>query len=222
MKGQETPPPNKASGNRPGQRQQERLQRLARRRRRQRRIVSIIVAIVLLIVASLGIWQYQRYQQSVRDQAQAASQHATATATTKCANIAATEQAKASGPAPDKPPAVDAKPVALADGLQYVDIKEGCGAPAATDSTLSVIYIGWLQSTGEKFDSTSDEGGQPFSVTLGQGRVIPGWEAGLVGVKSGGTRRLIIPPALAYGSSGQGKIPPDATLIFDVTVVSIQ
>lgn len=226
MKGRKTPSPTKASGSRPGQRQQERLQRLARRRRRQQRIISAVVAVVLLVLAGLGIWQYQRYQQSVNDQAQAASQHATATATTQCAHVVATEQAKASGPAPDAPPVVDTKPVTLSDGLQYIDIKQGCGVPAATGSTLSAIYIGWLQSTGQKFDSTSDDGGQPFSVTLGQGQVIPGWEEGLVGVKAGGTRRLIIPGALAYGEQGspQGKvpIPPNATLVFDVTVVSIQ
>jgi FKBP-type peptidyl-prolyl cis-trans isomerase FkpA len=110
--------------------------------------------------------------------------------------------------------------------LQYIDTKTGCGTPAASGSALSAIYVGWLQSTGQKFDSTVDDGGQPFSVTLGQGQVIPGWDEGLVGIKAGGTRRLIIPAALAYGSQGQSQgkvpIPPNATLIFDVTVVSVQ
>ena len=100
--------------------------------------------------------------------------------------------------------------------------KQGCGALAGSGSALSVIYTGWLQSNGQKFDSTYDEGRQPFSVTLGQRQVIPGWDEGLVGVNAGGTRRLIIPPALAYGSQGQGAVPPNATLIFDVTVLSVQ
>ena len=226
MKGQDTQPPSRPSGNRPGQRQQERLQRIARRRRRRQRIISVIVAIIIIAIAIPLIWQYQQYQQHVSDQAQLAIQNATATATAQCSQIAAAAQAKASGPAPDNPPVVNTKPVTQPDGLQYIDIKEGCGVPAASGSTLSVIYVGWLQSTGQKFDSTSDDGGQPFSVTLGQGQVIKGWDEGLVGVKSGGTRRLIIPAALAYGSQGasQGKvpIPPDATLIFDVMVVSVQ
>jgi FKBP-type peptidyl-prolyl cis-trans isomerase FkpA len=116
--------------------------------------------------------------------------------------------------------------VTLPDGLQYIDITEGGGVPATSGSSVSVIYTGWLQSTGQKFDSTYDDGGQPFSVTLGQGQVIEGWDKGLIGIRSGGTRRLIIPAALAYGSQGasQGKvaIPPNATLIFDVTAVSVQ
>jgi FKBP-type peptidyl-prolyl cis-trans isomerase len=226
MKEQNTPPASKASGNRPGQRQQERLQRLARRRKRQQKIISVFVAIIIVALAGVGIWQYQQYQQKLSDQAQLASQHATATATTQCNHTVATAQANASGSAPDKPPVVNTQPVTLSDGLQYIDVQAGCGDPAASGNTLSVIYTGWLQSTGQKFDSTYDDGGQPFSVALGQGKVIPGWEEGLVGVKAGGTRRLIIPGALAYGEQGsnQGKvpIPPNATLIFDVMVVSIQ
>ena len=229
MKGQDTPPP---TGNRPGQRQQERLQRLARRRRRQQRIISIIVAFVLIVIAILGIWQYQQY---LSNQDQIASQHANATATAQSAHTTATAQAEAATPtpvvgsptpSPDTPPTVDKKPVTLADGLQYIDLTEGGGIPAVNGNSLSVIYTGWLQSTGQKFDSTYDDGGQPFSVTLGQGQVIKGWEEGLVGIRSGGTRRLIIPAELAYGSQGQSQgkvpIPPNATLIFDVTVVSIQ
>jgi FKBP-type peptidyl-prolyl cis-trans isomerase FkpA len=121
---------------------------------------------------------------------------------------------------------VDKTPVTLSKGLQYIDIAEGGGAPATNGSSLTVIYTGWLQSTGQKFDSTYDNGGQPFSVTLGEGKIIEGWDKGLIGVRSGGTRRLIIPAELAYGSRGQSQgkvpIPPNATLIFDVTVVSIQ
>ncbi len=227
MKGQDTPP----SSNRPGQRQQERLQRLARRRKRQQRILSVVVAIILIIVAGIGIWQYQRYNDGL---AQIANQQATATAQTQNVHATQTAQVLAATPtpvvgtptpAPDKPPVVDKKPVTLPEGVQYIDLTEGGGVPAVNGNTLSVIYTGWLQSSGQKFDSSYDDGGKPFSVTLGQGRVIKGFEEGLVGVRSGSTRRLIIPPALAYGSQGasQGKvpIPPDATLIFDITVVSI-
>ena len=161
---------------------------------------------------------------------------ASATASVVNAQASATAQVYAATPTPaitgsptppaDTPPAVSQTPVTLADGLQYIDITEGGGVPAGSGSVLSVTYTGWLQSTGQKFDSTYDDGGQPFSVTLGQGQVIKGWEEGLMGVRSGGTRRLIIPASLAYGSQGasQGKvpIPPNATLVFDVTVLSVQ
>jgi FKBP-type peptidyl-prolyl cis-trans isomerase len=219
----------------PGQRQQERLQRHARRRRRQRLILSIIASLLLVALAGLGIWQYQR---QIYDQNQLANQHATATAAINDAHATATAQtnnlyatqtaqafAQALTPAPNEPPAVDEKVVTLANGLQYIDIQEGVGIPAANGSTVATYYTGWVQSSGQKFDSSYDhEGKPPFSVTLGQQQVIPGWEQGLFGIKSGGTRRLVIPPALAYGSqgAGNGTIPPNATLIFDITVVSIK
>jgi peptidylprolyl isomerase len=250
MKGQKIPPPTKDSSNRPGQRQQERLQRLARRRRRQQRIISAIIATILLIVAGLGIWRYQVYQneqaqianQHVAATATVQDGHASATATVQDGHASATAQTEnmyatqtaqveATTPTPvvgsptppsDKPPVVDMQPVTQPDGLQYIDITQGAGLRAANGNTVSVIYTGWVQSTGQKFDSTYDDGSQPLSVTLGQQQVIPGFDEGLKGLRSGGTRRLIIPPELAYGSQGQGPIPPNATLIFDVTVVSIQ
>src|SRR5204862_4718078 len=125
--------------------------------------------------------------------------HASATARTQNTYATQTAQVEAATPTPvvgsptpasDKPPVVDTKPVTLPDGLQYIDITEGGGVPAASGSTLSVLYTGWLQSTGQKFDSSYDDGGQPFSVTLGQGQVIKGFEEGLLGIRSGGTRRL--------------------------------
>jgi len=201
---------------RPGQRQQERSMRHIRRLRRQRIIISIFSVILLGTALGVGFWQYQSYTSA---QAAAATklqnQHATATA---FASITPTPSA---GPA--TPPPVTAAPVKLPDGLQYIDIKTGTGPAAQTGSAVSVQYTGWLQSNGKKFDSSYDHGGQPFSVTLGQGQVIPGWEEGLVGIQAGGTRRLIIPAALGYGAAGSPPaIPANAVLIFDVTAVSIQ
>lgn len=127
----------------------------------------------------------------------------------------------AAGPA--APPPVTGTPVTLAGGLQYIDIKVGNGPTAQAGSTVSVEYTGWIQSTGKKFDSSYDHGGQLFDVTpLGQAQIIAGWNQGLIGIKAGGTRRLIIPPALAYGAQGAGPIPPNATLIFDVTAVIVK
>ncbi|HEX6488795.1 MAG TPA: FKBP-type peptidyl-prolyl cis-trans isomerase [Candidatus Dormibacteraeota bacterium] len=112
-------------------------------------------------------------------------------------------------------------PVRFPDGLQIIDLVTGTGATAASGDTVKVTYTGYLQSNCSVFDSTVKEGGQPFSVALGTGSVIKGWEEGLPGMKVGGTRKLIIPAALGYGSQGQGQaIPPNATLVFDISMLS--
>lgn len=108
-----------------------------------------------------------------------------------------------------------------ADGLQYGDITIGCGAVVQTGQTVSVMYTGWLESNGQQFDTSRQPGRGPFSVTLGQHQVIPGWEEGIPGMKVGGKRRLVIPAALGYGAQGQPPtIPANATLVFDVEVLS--
>jgi peptidylprolyl isomerase len=100
--------------------------------------------------------------------------------------------------------------------LTVVDIVEGTGAAAADGETLTVDYAGTSWSTGKEFDA-SWKTGQPFPVTLGQGQVIQGWEQGLVGMKKGGRRLLVIPPDLGYGETGSGAdIKPNETLLFVV------
>jgi peptidylprolyl isomerase len=105
----------------------------------------------------------------------------------------------------------------LPSGLKYAIIKPGKGAAAKKGQTVRVHYTGWLQSNGEKFDSSVDRR-EPFEFPLGAGRVIKGWDEGVVGMKTGEKRQLVIPPDLGYGASGTpgGPIPPNATLIFDV------
>jgi FKBP-type peptidyl-prolyl cis-trans isomerase len=100
-------------------------------------------------------------------------------------------------------------------------IKEGAGVGAKTGDTISVLYTGKL-TNGTVFDASSLHGNQPFSFTLG-GRVIQGWNEGLIGAKAGEELELTIPPQLGYGATPpQGStIPPNATLIFDITVESI-
>jgi FKBP-type peptidyl-prolyl cis-trans isomerase len=127
-----------------------------------------------------------------------------------------------SGPA--SPPKVSGTPVKLEGGLEYIDVRVGTGPAAKEGSTLMVEYTGWLADDGKKFDSSWDHGGTPFELTpLGQANVISGWNKGLVGIKAGGTRRLIIPPEMAYGAQGSPPvIPPNAKLIFDVTVLTVK
>jgi rhodanese-related sulfurtransferase len=111
--------------------------------------------------------------------------------------------------------------VAGAAEVQIKEIAEGEGAEAARNHTLQVHYIGWLED-GTKFDSSVDRG-VPFSLVLGTGQVIPGWEMGIKGMREGGKRELTIPPELAYGPAGAGGIiPPNATLRFEVELVSVQ
>jgi FKBP-type peptidyl-prolyl cis-trans isomerase len=106
------------------------------------------------------------------------------------------------------------------------DLVVGTGADATVGKLVTVNYTGWLYDTsktdgkGTQFDSSI--GKQPFPFTLGAGQVIKGWDQGVVGMKIGGSRRLIIPPDLAYGASGSGPIPPNATLVFDISLLSVQ
>ena len=111
-------------------------------------------------------------------------------------------------------------PAAAAE-LQIKDIVKGTGEEADVGKTVTVHYTGWLMD-GTKFDSSLDRK-QPFSFTLGERRVIPGWEQGVVGMKVGGKRELIIPPDLAYGAKGAGGIiPPNATLKFEVELLAVK
>jgi len=116
--------------------------------------------------------------------------------------------------------------IALPGGLKYADIKVGDGATAAAGHKVSMNYTGWLSDNGVKgrqFDSSFDHG-QPFSFTLGAHQVIAGWDEGVPGMKVGGERTLEIPPDLGYGArgAGDGVIPPNATLIFDIELLQVQ
>jgi peptidylprolyl isomerase len=103
--------------------------------------------------------------------------------------------------------------------LQVKDLKKGTGAVVAPGETLKVNYIGVLYSNGKTFDTNF--GKLPLMFPIGTGGVIQGWDKGLIGMRVGGRRELIIPPDLAYGSQGSGKIPPNATLLFIVDLLGV-
>ncbi len=106
------------------------------------------------------------------------------------------------------------------------DVRVGTGAEAASGKRLAVNYSGWLYSAtaaenkGSMFDTSVGRGAYVF--TLGAAQVIKGWDQGIVGMRVGGLRRIVIPPELGYGSQQMGSIPPNSTLVFDVELVAVQ
>jgi len=112
------------------------------------------------------------------------------------------------------------KEVTTASGLKYKDKKIGSGEAVVSGNMVTVDYAGLLDN-GTIFDTSKRPGGEPFSFTVGAGQVIKGWEEGLVGMKVGGVRELTIPPSLGYGDEDKGRIPPNSTLHFEVTLLKI-
>lgn len=104
--------------------------------------------------------------------------------------------------------------------LQITDEKIGTGKAVQKGDTVEINYVGTL-TNGKKFDASADHGG-PFTTKIGVGQVIKGWDEGVIGMKVGGKRKLVIPPSLGYGSQDMGTIPPNSTLIFEVELVGIK
>jgi FKBP-type peptidyl-prolyl cis-trans isomerase len=110
-------------------------------------------------------------------------------------------------------------PIKHVDYLQCQDLKVGSGATATATSTITAIYTGALANDGVIFQSSEDTG-QPFTTPLSQ--VIPGWTAGIPGMKVGGQRRLVIPAQYAYGPQAQAGIPANSDLVFDITLLAVK
>ena len=106
--------------------------------------------------------------------------------------------------------------------LEVTDITVGDGEEATPGSTVNVHYVGVAHSTGEEFDASYNRG-EPLSFRLGVGQVIAGWDQGVTGMKVGGRRKLVIPPAMGYGDRGAGNvIKPGETLIFVVDLIAVR
>ena len=118
-------------------------------------------------------------------------------------------------------------PTSPTTSVAVTDLRVGTGSEASSGKLLTVHYTGWLfdsskiDEKGLQFEtSRSNADGFPF--TLGAGQVIAGWDQGLVGMRAGGLRRLVIPPSLAYGTARNGSIPPNATLVFEIELITVQ
>jgi FKBP-type peptidyl-prolyl cis-trans isomerase FkpA len=109
--------------------------------------------------------------------------------------------------------------------FSQTDLTVGTGAAALNGNTLTVNYTGWLydasqpDNKGQQFDTSIGRG--PLTFVLGVGQVIAGWDQGVAGMKVGGTRRLVIPPSLGYGSMAAGSIPANSTLVFDIQLLGV-
>jgi peptidylprolyl isomerase len=191
------------------------------RRRRRNTIAGAVVATLAVIGGivwlSIALSGGGGKKVSAADQV-SATPTPTASATpppapTKCAPI------KPDPPAKGEPivPQVKGKPPTK---LVTKDLKKGHGPPAKSGDKLTVNYVGVSCSTGKAFDASYPRH-KAFPVTIGQGQVIPGWDQGLVGMRAGGRRELIIPASLGYGATGSGPIKPNETLIFVVDLVKI-
>jgi peptidylprolyl isomerase len=164
--------------------------------------------------------------QEAKNTSQPAAQ--TAPATQPTTTTEATQSPSASSTV-QGPPAQDlssnkgksGKVVTTKSGLKYEDLVVGKGPSPKPGQSVTVNYVGTLQD-GTKFDSSADHGGT-FTFTIGEGQVIKGWDEGVMSMKVGGKRKLTVPPDLAYGPNGMPPvIPPNATLIFTVDLISVQ
>jgi len=106
------------------------------------------------------------------------------------------------------------------DGLKYGDIRVGCGAQPHAGQTVTLQYTGWL-ANGRFFDSSRAGGRPPLSFRLGEGVIIRGLEEGVATMHLGGTRRLVIPPSLAFGPTARGSVPPNSTIVINIELVAI-
>jgi FKBP-type peptidyl-prolyl cis-trans isomerase FkpA len=110
--------------------------------------------------------------------------------------------------------------------FSQTDLVIGTGAEAVVGATLSVHYTGWFYDgskpaqKGVQFDTS--RGRDPFRFVLGAGQVIEGWERGVVGMRVGGIRRLVVPPSLGYGATRHGVVPPNATLVFEIELLAVE
>ena len=174
-------------------------------------------AAVLIALAAVGSTACQKRTEPAADATTEAAPAAAPTDTSQVDSISPAAPAASSKEAEVNDPELTTTP----SGLKYTDEVVGNGAEAKTGQTAVVHYTGWLLD-GKKFDSSKDRG-QPFSFPLGRGQVIKGWDEGVVGMRVGGKRTLIIPADLGYGARGAGGvIPPNSTLKFEVELLDLK
>jgi FKBP-type peptidyl-prolyl cis-trans isomerase len=170
---------------------------------------------LLFVVTGLGVGIYGFWQYTHPPKDNTPAQDTSQTSNSK----------KTTADSQNKPPKLEGTmldgftPISKVDKLQVVDKKVGSGAEVKAKSTVTAHYTGAVASTGVVFQSSLDTG-QPFTTTLD--RVIKGWQVGMLGMKAGGERRLLIPAALAYGNNPPPGIPSNADLVFDIVLLNVK
>lgn len=185
-------------------------------------VIGLIIVIGIIVV--IAVWLHKAPPSPAEPVTPAPTSTSTVS-TTPVAPSAAPAAAPASSANPSSPAATNGQRIISTktiNGMKIEVTKEGTGPAITNGQTAQMLYTGKL-ADGSVFDSTASHGGQPFSFSLGAGQVIKGWDEGVLGMKVGEQRTLIIPAALAYGAAGYPPvIPANATLTFDVTLVGIK
>lgn len=185
-------------------------------------VIGIIIAIIIVVLIGVWLWRApERAQAPVTTPAAVGNSGAAQldTDVSTGSTPVTTPTQIISTPSSSQTTSGHSKTI---NGMKIEVTKEGTGEPIKSGQTAVMLYSGKL-TDGTVFDASSKHGNQPFEFSLGAGQVIKGWDEGIVGMKVGEERTLTIPPELGYGTSGAGNvIPPNATLIFDVTLVGIK
>lgn len=174
-------------------------------------IAPLLIVLIVILIGGLGIFLLSNQKTPSQTDYNLLG---TPTPTSVIINNAAQEKTQTVTPSMDNF-------TTSKDGLKIQDETVGSGKEAKSGDTVTVNYLGTLEN-GTKFDSSYDRN-TPFTTQIGVGLVIKGWDEGIVGMKVGGKRKLIIPPSLGYGEQGAGGvIPPNATLVFEVELLDVK
>lgn len=184
-----------------------------------RRSLLIILACLALVAAGCGSNSSSSTSSSGETSTTAKTGEETAPAAEESVSPAATKQAEAEAKKKTKPKVVPPKGP-KPKNLVVKDLEVGTGPEAKAGDELTVQYVGVGYESGTQFDSSWEK--EPFTFTLGEGKLIKGWEEGLEGMKVGGRRELITPPDYAYGPEGSGNIAPNATLVFVIDLLKVK
>ncbi len=194
---------------------------------------AIALSITLSLAAPQAHAQHKKFMIK-KGGSGAASESSTTTSTTTTSATTSTTKSATAKPAdtdalPPPPKPKEKKPIKSVlgptaiitpSGLQYKDVKVGTGASPQKGQVIWVHYTGWTQPDGKKFDSSVDRG-VPFNFIIGYQQAIQGWDEGVSTMKVGGKRIFIVPPDLGYGAKGTNTVPPDTTLKYEITLLSI-
>lgn len=189
-----------------------------------KRFLYLVLIIVIILVVILAWQDSQKQSTSIMDKL-----NATPTPAIGVSPVVSPQVQQSQNPSTplvnQNSPAQNSSPSAIVElegGVKIQELTVGTGTEVKSGDTIAVNYIGYLEN-GQKFDSSYDRN-KPFIVQIGAGQVIKGWDIGIIGMKEGGKRRIYIPSALAYGDQGAGNglIPPNANLIFDVELLSVK